>query len=234
MQPNSCEQVGQGMGAIVKSRRSEGSYLNRYTSLPIVLDMLEHRRLALLSPETWQDRNDAHYLERYREDRKIDSVLAVCFSRSRETYHHWSIYAGGASGVCVEFDRQQLLESIPATGYRHGAVRYRRIDKLELKNPSIKWWPFLKRKPFRDELEYRIIYEGETAHERVHYIPIKLSWINKVTLSPWLPEAVENCVIDSIRRIDGCSGLNVFRSTLINNARWRAVIDKPAAVKANG
>ena len=43
--------------------------LNRYTSLPIALDILVRHRVTLLSPETWEDRNDAFYLERYREEK---------------------------------------------------------------------------------------------------------------------------------------------------------------------
>ena len=39
-------------------------FLNRYSSLPIALDVLYKKQITLLSPETLEDRNDAHYLER--------------------------------------------------------------------------------------------------------------------------------------------------------------------------
>jgi hypothetical protein len=38
-------------------------FLNRYTSLPILLDALNHKRMTLLSPESWEDRNDSYYIE---------------------------------------------------------------------------------------------------------------------------------------------------------------------------
>src|SRR4029077_11819212 len=70
-------------------------FLSRYTSLPIALDVLVQKRITLLSPETWKDRNDAYFLERYREEMKLQSVLAICFSRHRETFHHWRVFSSG-------------------------------------------------------------------------------------------------------------------------------------------
>lgn len=56
-----------GMG----SRKPE--ILFRYTSLPVLLHMLQSRQITLLSPETWEDRNDAYYLDQYRQKK----ILAV-------------------------------------------------------------------------------------------------------------------------------------------------------------
>jgi len=85
-----------------------GLFLNRYTSLPIALDVLAKKHITLLSPETWEDRNDAYYLERYRDERKLRSLLAICFSLHRETFHHWRVFSSGSSGVCIEFDKEKL------------------------------------------------------------------------------------------------------------------------------
>jgi hypothetical protein len=219
-------------GASVKTSATapkQVKFLSRYTSLPIALDVLVQKRITLLSPETWEDRNDAYFLERYREEMKLQSVLAICFSRHRETFHHWRVFSSGASGVCIEFDNR-LLQSIPnKQGYRHGNVEYHwikdfRKDKRK-DTPEVDKWPFLKRKPFEDEREYRIIFETKTEGLRAHSIPISLASIRKVTLSPWLPEAVATSVVGIIRSIPGCAGLNVSRSSLLDNAGWRAVIN---------
>ena len=53
--------------------------LNRFTTLPIALDVLAQKRITLLSADTWEDRNDAYYLERYQQDLKFRSVLAIVF-----------------------------------------------------------------------------------------------------------------------------------------------------------
>ena len=75
--------------------------LNRYTSLPIALDVLSQKRITLLSPETWEDRNDAYYLERYRVKKELCCVLAICFSIRPETFHHWRVFSSGSAGVCI-------------------------------------------------------------------------------------------------------------------------------------
>src|SRR5438045_1515201 len=80
--------------------------LNRYTTLPIALDMLAKKRITLLSPDTWEDRNDAYYL--YQQELRFRSVLAICFSMTSETFHHWRIFSHGVSGVCIEFDKARL------------------------------------------------------------------------------------------------------------------------------
>ncbi len=200
-------------------------FLNRYTSLPIALDMLAKKHITLLSPDTWEDRNDAYYLERYRDERKLRTVLAICFSLRGETFHHWRIFSHGSSGVCVEFDKEKLLKSIPGDkAYRHGNVAYKWISELEKKKPDLETWPSLKRKPFKDEREYRIIFESKTESLRAKPVPIDLSTINKVALSPWLPDAVSKSVMAIMKKIDGCAALDVSRSSLIDNAGWRKII----------
>ncbi len=201
------------------------SLLNRYTSLPIALDALYKKQITLLNPETWEDRNDAYYLERYREEMRFRSVLAICFSLHSETFHHWLIFSFGSSGVCIEFDKDKLLKSIPADrGFRHGKVSYHWIGEWENKKPKLEAWPFLKRKAFEDEREYRITFESKTENLRAKSISIELSSIKKVTLSPWLPDSVAKSVISVIKKLDGCANLDVSRSSLIDNAGWRAII----------
>jgi len=200
--------------------------LNRFTSLPVAIDILARRQLTLLSPETWEDRNDAYFLERYREELKYRSVLAFCFSTVAETFHHWSIFSGGPSGVCIEFNRPKLLSCIPKTkSFRHGLVEYPPAFMLKAKRPDIEKWPFLKRIPFEPEAEYRIIYENRKEAIRSLGVAIELAAIVKITLSPWLPESVAASVQNTLRAIDGCSNLVINKSTLLNNADWRALVE---------
>src|SRR5215471_8920008 len=63
--------------------------------------MLTEKRITLLDPETWDDKNDSHFLRLYRETNQLQSVLALCFSQHGETYHHWRVFASGASGICI-------------------------------------------------------------------------------------------------------------------------------------
>jgi hypothetical protein len=93
------------------------------------------------------------------------------------------------------------------------------------KNPPLGSWPFLKRKQFEDENEFRIIYESAAVRTEWKQVRIRLSCINRITLSPWLPKAVEGSVIDVIKKIDGCAELRVKRSSLLDNTDWRGAID---------
>src|SRR4030095_14636420 len=167
---------------------SKTATLYRYTTLPILLDMLQQKRITLLSPERGEDRNDAYFLERYRQASNLHSVLAVCFSERGETFHHWRVFSSGSAGVCIEFDKKRLLNAFAGLdGFRHKAVDYRLIQDLKKNKPAVSSWPFLKRKAFKDEQEYRIIFDSITDNLQSKSVPIDLTSIRSVILSPWLP-----------------------------------------------
>jgi hypothetical protein len=211
--------------ATAKKSTPTPAILNRYTALPIALEVLAKRRITLLSPETWEDYNNAYYLERYRQEMKFRSVLAICFSLHRETFHHWRIFSSGASGVCIEFDKDRLLKHFAGRpGFRHEKVTYAWISELKKAKPPIEKWPFLKRRPFEDEREYRITFESKTESDRAKAVPIDLASIRKVTLSPWIPGSVSASVITIMKKIDGCAGLDISRSSLLDNSGWRDAI----------
>jgi hypothetical protein len=201
-------------------------YLNRYTTLPIALDILTQKRITLLSPEAWEDRNDAYYLEKYRTEMKRRTVVAICFSACRETFHHWKVFSNGNSGVCIEFDKDELVAAIGRKkGFTMKEVEYLMVDKVERSKPELGRWPFIKRLPYKDEKEFRIIWESDTELVRSKTVIIDLSCIKKVTLSPWLPKVVGDSVTSVIRGIDGCEDLKINSSSLLENSRWRQAIE---------
>jgi hypothetical protein len=205
--------------------RNRRPVLNRYTSLPVALDVLSHKRITLLSPDLWEDRNDAYYLERYREEMGFSCVLAICFSRCGETFHHWRVFSHGFSGVCIEFDRAGLLKSFASQeGFRTGDVSYPWVRTVQRGRPKPETWPFLKRKPYKDEREFRIVFESKTDTARAKHVNIDLAAVRLVTLSPWLPESVANSVTNIIGKIDGCDRLKINRSSLIENEDWKKAI----------
>ena len=77
------------------------NYLRRYTDLTALIYLLHKRKITLLDPASWDDKNDSHYLTQYKEKRKLKSVLALCLMQSDERYHHWSVFTPGPSGVCI-------------------------------------------------------------------------------------------------------------------------------------
>lgn len=204
------------------------SILNRYTSLPSLLDILQRKQITLLSPSTWADRNDSHFLERYQEERSLKSVLALCFSTRPETFHHWQVFAEGASGVCLQFNAEIFLAGLKGIpGLRMNWVRYEKVIDLEKQPPPTSRWPFVKRIPYEDEAEFRLVYEDRRNKTHAHSIDFDIESLERITLSPWMPLPVADSVMDLMAAIPGCSGIYMNRSTLIENSRWRRVIAKP-------
>ncbi len=205
--------------ATSKSRRS--SILSRYTTLPVLLDMLERRSITLLSPESWADRNDREVMLDYKERRNLTCLLAACFSKGDETIHHWSAFAPGSSGCRIDFHQPALVSSIPnQAGFRHGEVVYRKINMLRKGDLSNKQRPFIKRWPYRIEEEYRIIFESSDpamTGQRELNVPISMDGIRSITLSQDIPETV----FKSIKTQLGASlGKRISRSTLFENPIW--------------
>ena len=195
--------------------------LRRYTNLPALIYLLRERRITLVDPQTWDDSNDSHYLSVYRDKRKLKSVLALCFTQASETYHHWRVFSNGSSGVCIEFKRKNLLMAVRGDRLRAGEVKYPTIRQLRSRQPHVRDLPFLKRHAFRDDMEFRMIYESAKRQVSKLDIPIHLSCINRITLSPWLNPAVASQVKRALWSTDGCGDLDIARSTLVSNEEWK-------------
>lgn len=199
-------------------------YLRRYTDLPALLYMLRRKKLTLLSPSSWDDKNDSHFIELYRERKELATVLALCFTEKGETYHHWRVFSSGSGGVCIKFHRKALLDHLSTfKGVRFGHARYAMIDRLRNQAPVLDDLPFLKRYAFSDEEEFRVIYEGANANRDEKDFSLPLSCIAKISISPWAPETLGIAITETIKSIPGCEGLQVGRSSLINNKEWKRI-----------
>ena len=203
--------------------KSSFERLNRYTSLPVLFDMLIKSRIILQGPERWEDRNDVHFLDRYKEEQGLETLVALCCSSTLETFHQWRIFAHGPAGVCIEFDKSRLLSRASAEGFRHGPVEYRTIDKLEKNPPEISSWPFVKRIQFKDECEYRLIFESKKREEPISIL-VDPACVRRVTLSPWLDDATAKSVIRTIRKFNVWADVEVNHSGLVSNERWKKAV----------
>lgn len=193
----------------------------RYTELPSLIHILKNRQLTLLDPMTWDDKNDSSFITPYREKCKLASVLALCFTRSQETYHHWRIFAPTSSGVRVTLNEQLLRNSVERIdGLQLTDVEYVKLADIRKAKLSKHRLPFIKRYPYRPESEVRLLWESKTEERHSYTLPIDLKTITKVTLSPWLHPSLVESVKCSLKAIDGCSKLTVHRTTLISNDEW--------------
>ena len=196
-------------------------FLWRFTELPFLIHLLKTKRLTLVSPKKWEDKNDRHYIDIYQERKKLKTVLALCFTEKRETYHHWKVFSGSMAGVSIAFYKHKLISWAKHHGLRYGSVEYYDYNKLRTMKLNIDKLPFIKRKAFEDEREFRFLYEEKKAVHDLMEFEIELNFIKRIRVSPWLPESLVKSVKDTIKSIDGCKDLEVYRTTLLDNVSWK-------------
>jgi hypothetical protein len=194
----------------------------RYTDLPSLIQLLTSKHLTLLDPSFWDDKNDSFYLSIYKEKRQLKSLLALCFTRESETYHHWRVFSSGSSGVCINFKPDSLESTFrKSPGVRFNKVNYLTLREMKYKNPIISQLPFIKRIPYKHEKEFRALWESTTDEVGHLNVPIELESITRITLSPWMHPTLRKNVVDLLKKIDGCKSIPMFRSTLIENEDWK-------------
>lgn len=208
------------------------SFFRRYTNLAAAIHLLRNKRITLLDPSTWDDRNDAFFMSEYKKSIGASSLLALCFAESHETYHHWRVFSHGSDGVCIEFEKAALLNAFEQDPQiLHGPISYTLLkDVQKMADVNIQELPFLKRWPYGDEVEYRVIRVDQDDAKPFHDVPIRVNYIKRITLSPWLSPALADSVKSNLKSIPGCSKLKVYRSTLIDNSDWKKLAGRAAPV----
>lgn len=201
--------------------------LKRYTSLSVAIDTLMSERLTLLSPRLWQDKNDIAFMEGYCRAKRLGGVVAACFTQATETYHHWGVFADSSEGVRLDFDKEALLDSLRSDGrYVWGDVQYLTLKQIAARSIAADELPFLKRHAFRDEQEFRLLYQSDDPAAAFHHIPIRRSWVKGITLSPWLPENLIDPVKQALRALPGCAQVRLQRTNLRDHAEWKRAIER--------
>jgi hypothetical protein len=200
--------------------------IRRYTELPFLLDFLRTREIALLSPSSWDDKNDAHYLDAYAKAKAKGkgpgAVRALCMTEASETYHHWKVFSSGSSGMCIVFKKDRLLQWVAAQPLlTAGPVTYKTLNDLRAEGPSLDELPFLKRQAFKDEMEFRLFAMPQPATPGPWRLAMPLSVIDRIVMNPWLPKSVADHVKATLQSIEGCKTLKVYRSTLVDNEAWK-------------
>lgn len=201
----------------------------KYTNLAVAMDMLQNKHISLLDPDSWKDKNDAWFMQEYKDIIGATTLLATCFAETEDTHHHWRVFSDGTDGVCIEFDKDRILSAFDGVkGIKKDRVRYFEINTLRRRaRIAPEELPFLKRHPYKPECEYRVIYVEHSGEQlETKSFRIDLQWIKRITLSPWLPAALRKAVIKTLRKIPDCEKLEIFRSTQISNLEWRALTSK--------
>jgi hypothetical protein len=198
----------------------------RYTQLPFALDILESSQLKLLNPALWDDRNDAAFLDSYRERVGAKSIYALCLTTASATYLHWKIYAQSGSGVCIHLAEAPLRSWASRNDIEMLEVRYLSLAKARRAKVQKIDLPRLKRHAFEDELELRMLYKSGDPQLSTRSFKFSLEIIAEIELNPWLPESVFESIRSIIGRIDGCMNIPVTQSHMLTNVEWRNLLTR--------
>ena len=201
------------------------SPLRRYTTLPVLIDMLVREQITLVGYDHWVDANDRRALELYQEALHYGFVGALCVTVAPETFHHWQIFAEGQSGVCVSFDRARLEAHMAGrTLFIPRPVEYVQLDDIGTVDASdIHVLPFLKRYGFRDEREYRV--RGFAVEERQSMpIPLTPDLIERVTFSPAAHPNIVASLKVALRALPAWRDLRIGRSLLTSSVAWQEAL----------
>lgn len=207
--------------ATSKSKPKNAEKLNRFTSLPYLIDMLEKNELTLLDPSGWEDKNERITIEQYKELNGYESIYALCMTDKAETYHHWNAFTNGDSGCCIEFDKAKLEVVLEENNVKFESVEYIELNKLSFAGEKNQL-PFYKRHPFWHEGEFRLIYCSKEPQKPTY--PIKIDkiedYINQIHLSSKLPEPVFKSVKALFGNKYPSIEHKIKHSTLFNNNKW--------------
>lgn len=207
-----------------KPKSGPRAYLRRYTHLPAAIHMLRSKSLTLLDPSTWDDSNDTFYIGEYKRRRDLKSVLAICLSGAEESYHYWKVFAGHPAGVCIRLRQGTLLKSLSTVpNVTFGSMDYRPMTAARKKELSVDEFPFVKRNAYIDEKEVRVLWQSTTEARTSLEIPVPPRCIYRITLSPWLPKSLVESTKAMLQAIEGCSHIEVVRSTIIASEEWKNI-----------
>jgi hypothetical protein len=199
--------------------------LRHYTNLAATIHLLREQNITLRDPEFWDDRNDAYFMAEYKRRMNVKTVLAICFAEAQETYHHWKVFAGGSDGVCLVFDKAKLLTTFDGDkNVVDGPIKYMDLNEVKaLKHVADDRLPFLKRAPYEDEREHRVVYRDANQVLKQITYPIKLNWIDRIVLGPWMNRTLAQSVSKALKSIDKCSAIKITKTTLVDNETWKAL-----------
>jgi hypothetical protein len=192
--------------------------LKHYTGLAALAGILESGELCPGDPSQWEDRNDAAAAGAYQRKTGADQIRVFSFAEGPEQIHHWFYYAKKDNGVCIHFKTPLLLEALQREpSFSRGPVDYVSRDDLpaKLKTLPVERIPFIKRRPYETEQEYRVVWTGAVG-EKAPAVAVT-GLIEYITLAPGLA-GPKGCGLH--RMLETKYGLTVKRSRLLEDADW--------------
>jgi hypothetical protein len=220
-------------------------YLYRIMPVQRVKELFENSELVFLRPEAWKDPFENYlskvsFIDAAGNINHIDylnKVYGQCYSLGTETSLMWDAYTPNKDGVRIKIEKDKLIDFLnlqkqyPASNFKYNKVIYKRygdfVSKFTNDDELIKLYKhqndklldffFEKRYEYRDEREYRIMYDANSdvkPYGKLFKIIIPvLDLIDSVRFDPKMPE--KEC--DELKyyfRNKGIDGRKIQRSLL--------------------
>ncbi|KYC49845.1 MAG: hypothetical protein AMQ22_01560 [Candidatus Methanofastidiosum methylothiophilum] len=192
--------------------------LRRFILLPTLLDILETNVITFSNPIYWEDKNDSEILQSYKRKKHLKTLFALCFTKDTETIYQWKAFSDNASGCYIKVSLDKLISIIGKTkNIRHGEVKYIQIAELKKKLSKIDQIPFSKRYPYRNEAEYRFIYESTNSEKS-----FSLNLLPEDIISITFNQKMNDHTFESIKTLmkEKYKVSRVYRTTIYKNDKW--------------
>ena len=207
-------------------------HLRRYTDILSLLDMLRLQRITLLDPSRWFDQNDAYGVQLYGKVKGQGRVVALCLAEGVEQAHHWQLFAGHNHGVCIHFDKSELIQHLDrfSDELLHGPVIYESRARLDARETlDLNTLPFLKSEEFAAEKEYRLVaWERWEMIAGPFTLPLPANLIKSVEFGPSMPANLAGTASLMIDEMPWCREIEFYRSALGSSDGWRNSISRIA------
>ena len=208
---------------------SENKSIYRFMHFEYLLDLIKNRRLPLINPSEWEDKNDIFASKLSCKDDEIIGICCFTLSNSNSIYR-WSKMAPNNLCVRVEFDVDKIKAKL-TPDMKMKEVQYKSAE--ELKNFSIKEikdYAFVKSKPFKQEKEIRIVvYQTITDENKnvkiVDYLrELPSDVIKSIRLSPFLNQEMHGLVKEILQMYlaaNNWQNIKISQSGILNKEKWQ-------------
>ncbi|MDR3000875.1 MAG: DUF2971 domain-containing protein [Fibromonadaceae bacterium] len=198
--------------------------LSHYTQFPVLLNILEYKKIVLGNPENWDDKTDKNIVEYEKNKYEKKTIRALCLTEFTELGYdnilHWKIYAAGKSGCRIDFDKEMLEEVVKSHKAEIGKVKYLNSEALKKKPKNLPKNPlFLKRNSYSAENEWRIVWiDKENKKFELNISKyFKKGIIKCIRLSPDLPEDLAKKLCSFLKKK---YKIKFVHSWILQNPNW--------------
>lgn len=166
-------------------RAKETRWLKKYTKLEHLPSIIKEKQLHLGNPKDWEDKNDGELVRLYSEASGTFEMRATCLTGAADRYHFWEIFGKREQGVCIWFDRAELLRDI-REDQSLVAKNAKYIQPARLSKTERALIPFAKREQYADEREFRVLRVKPAANTEADKFRFSASSLKRIYLNPWL------------------------------------------------